>query len=252
MMKCPYCGAPLDLDDNFCSHCGKLNEQVQQHVDDMNRFKNEFTETKEEVYETTKRYTATTMRVVIIAVLVVLNVAVAIFGARYYSFERMLGEADCERNFEKYSAVLDGYLVDGDYHSFYYFMQTKHVPSYDSAYEQYNQVENVVSQYIYIYEYLTKAYIEENTDDRERLCGYAVDSLEYFYSNLDMERYSYNENYDREENLNALADLEEKVEMLLVTYGNISPEDAACFKNYNRTKREMLLEEGLLDGAYQW
>ena len=33
MMKCPYCGSPLDLDDNFCSHCGKLNEQVRQHVE---------------------------------------------------------------------------------------------------------------------------------------------------------------------------------------------------------------------------
>ena len=42
MMKCPYCGSPLDLDDNFCSHCGKLNEQVRQHVNDMNRYQSEF------------------------------------------------------------------------------------------------------------------------------------------------------------------------------------------------------------------
>ena len=119
MMKCPYCGSPLDLDDNFCSHCGKLNEQVKQHVDEMNRFKAEFTETKEGVYQTTKRYTATTVRVALIAVLVVLNVAVAVVGARYYSFERMLGEADCERHFEEYSAILDTYLEEEDFSEFW-------------------------------------------------------------------------------------------------------------------------------------
>lgn len=246
MMKCPYCGAPLDLDDNFCSHCGKLNEQVRQHVDDMNRFKTEFTETKEEVYQTTKRYTASTVRIVMIAVLVILNVAVGIVGSRYYSFERMLGEADCERNFEKYSAILDGYLAEGDYHAFYNFMNEKYVPTYDSAYEQYSQVENLASQYIYIYEYLIEAYLTEDLDYRENLCQYAADNLEYFYKNTDMERYSYYENIDREENLNAIEDLKDKVEMLLVTYGGVSKEDAAQFENYTSAKRAMLLEEGLL------
>ena len=248
MMKCPYCGAPLDLDDNFCSHCGKLNEQVRQHVDDMNRFKSEFTETKEEVYQTTKRYTATTVRVVIIAVLVILNVAVAIVGARYYSFERMLGEADCERNFEKYSAILDGYLAEGDYHAFYNFMMEKHVPNYDSAYEQYNQVENLVSQYIYLYEYLLKAYMTDDRESLENLCKYTTDNLEYFYENIDPERYEYYENIGREENLQAIEDLKNKVEMLLVTYGGVSAEDAAQFGNYTSAKRAILLEEGMLNG----
>ena len=248
MMKCPYCGSPLDLDDKFCSHCGKLNEQVKQHVDDMNRFKSEFSETKEEVYQTTKRYTASTVRVVIIAVLVILNVAVAVIGSNYYSFERMLGEADCERNFEEYSAILDGYLAEGDYFSFYNFMTEKNVPSYDSAYEQYNQVENLVSQYTYFYDYLLKAYMTEDAELRASQCKYATDTLEYFYENLDPERYSYYRNVDREENLKAIADLKKKVEMLLVTYGGVSPEDAAQSGSYTSAKRAILLEEGMLNG----
>lgn len=246
MMKCPFCGAPLDLDDNFCSHCGKLNEQVKQHVDDMNRFKTEFSETKEEVYQTTKRYTAVTVRVVMIALLVILNVAIAVIGSRYYSFERMLGEADCERNFEKYSVILDNYLEEGNYHAFYNFMVAKDVPTYDSSYEQYSQIENLASQYIYIYEYIMKAYMNTDSEQRESLCKYTADSLEYFYGNLDMERYSYYENYDREENRRAIAGLKEKLEMLLVTYAGVSPEDAALFETYTSAKRAMVLEEGML------
>ena len=246
MMKCPFCGAPLELDDNFCSHCGKLNEQAKQHVDDMNRFKTEFSEAKAQVYQTTKRYTAVTVRVAMIALLVILNVVIAIIGTRYYSFKRMLGEADCKRNFETYSVILDDYLEEGNFHAFYNFMTTKNVPTYDTAYEQYNQLENLASQYTYIYEYIMKAYLSEDITQRESLCKYTADSLEYFYENLDWERYSYYENYDREENVKAIADLKEKVEMLLVTYGGISPEDAAAFETYTSAKRAMLLEEGML------
>jgi len=246
MMKCPYCGAALDLDDNFCSHCGKLNEQVKQHVDDMNRFKAEFSEVKEEVYQTTRRYTAVTVRVVVIAILVILNVLIAVIGARYYSFERMINEADCERHFEEYSAILDGYLEEGDYQAFYNFMMAKDVPTYDSAYEQYSQLENLTSQYVYIYEYIMQVYLQEDNEYRESLCKYTADNLEYFYENLDMERYSYYENYDREENVKAIADLKEKVEMLLITYGGISPEDAALFDTYTSAKRAIVLEEGML------
>jgi len=246
MMKCPYCGAPLDLDDNFCSHCGKLNEQVRQHVDDMNRFKTEFSETKEEVFKTAKRYTASTVRIVIIAVLVILNVAVAVVGSRYYSFEYMLGEANCVRHFEEYSEILDGYLEDRDYHSFANFMSEKHVPGYDTPYEQYNQIQNLVSQYTTVYTYLTRAYLEEDIEQRQHLCDYTADSLEFFYDCLDIERYVYYENYDRQENLDAIADIKEEMEMLLVTYGNISKEDAAQFASYTSAKRATLLEEGLL------
>ena len=246
MMKCPFCGAPLDLDDNFCSHCGKLNEQVKQHVDDMNRFKSEFTEAKEEVYQTTKRYTAVTVRVVMIAVLVILNVVIAVIGARYYTIERIIGEADCERNFEEYSAILDDYLEEGNYHAFYNFMMAKDVPNYDSPYEQYSQIESLASQYIYIYEYIMKAYLSEDSNQRENLCKYTADTLEYFYENLDMERYSYYENYDREENLKAIEGLKEKVEMLLVTYAGVLQEDAALFETYTSAKRAMILEEAML------
>ena len=248
MMKCQYCGAPLDLDDNFCSHCGKLNEQVKQHVDDMNRFKSEFTETKEEVYETTKRYTGITVRVVVIAFLFALNVMVAVVSSNFYSFRRMANEMDCNKHFEEYSAILDGYLAAGDYQSFYIFITEKDVPYYDSEYEQYAQLYYLVSQYIWIYDYLIDASLEEDVAYRESLATYALDNIEYFYDNIDPENYYYYKNITREENVKAIEDLCKKIEMLLVTYGNLSPEDAAQFSTYSSAKRAMLLEEGLQYG----
>lgn len=247
-MKCPYCGASLALNDEFCSHCGKLNEQARKHMNDMRYYQREFSETKEEVYRTTRRYTAVIVRIAVIAVLVLLNVAVAFIGSNYYSFERMLGKADCERHVQEYTEILDTYLEEEAYYDFYYFIQEKHVPLYDSPYEQYYQIENLVSQYTYLYNYLLEAYMEEDVSYCEDLCKYAADTLEYFYDNLDTESFYYYENADRAENLDAIEDLKAKVELLLITYGGISPEEASQFADYTSAKRAILLEEGVLNG----
>ncbi len=247
-MKCPYCGSSLDLNEEFCSHCGKLNEQARRHANDMKHYQKEFAKTKEDVYRTTRKYTAVTVRIAIISVLVLLNVAAAYIGSNYYSFESMLGKADCERHVQEYMEILDTYLEEEDYYAFYYFIQEKQVPLYDSSYEQYCQIEKLVAQYTYLHEYLLQAYMEEDASYCEDLCKYATDELGYFYENLDTERFSYYENVDRAENLDAIEDLKAKIELLLITYGGISPEDAAQFASYTSAKRAILLEEGMLNG----
>ena len=104
-----------------------------------------------------------------------------------------------------------------------------------------------MSQYIYLYDYLMKCYLSRgDVAYCENWCAYAADTLEYFYDCLDTERYSYYENIDREENQKAIEALEEKVEMLLVTYGGVAKEDVAGFKDYTSAQRAMLLEEGVL------
>lgn len=247
MMKCPYCGAPLDLDDNFCPNCGNENEQAKQHIEDMNRFKNEFSETKEEVYATAKRYTAVTVRVVMIAILLIANVVFAVIGSNYYSFMSMIKKADCSRNFEEYSAIMDAYLEAGDYQAFHAFVTEKNMSFYDTEYEQYVQVDNLVNQYIWFYDNLLHAATEEDMEYREDLCGYALDYLQYFYEQQSPEYYMYYENIDREVNENAIKDMNRRVELLLAAYGNISEEDAAQFASYTPSQRGILLEEGLLN-----
>lgn len=35
MMKCKYCGGNLTLEQAYCPHCGRPNEEAEQHVKDM-------------------------------------------------------------------------------------------------------------------------------------------------------------------------------------------------------------------------
>ena len=39
MMKCKYCGGNLTLEQAYCPHCGRPNEEAAQHVKDMEHYK---------------------------------------------------------------------------------------------------------------------------------------------------------------------------------------------------------------------
>lgn len=243
MMKCPYCGSPLDLDDNFCSHCGKLNEQVRQHVEDMQRYQSEFTVTKEEVYKTTERYKGISVRVVIIAILLILNVIAAIVLGQSYSIVRSINQSKSDRNYEEYSAILDGYLQDGDYMAFYAFMDEHDILyDYDSKYMSYDYIRDLISKYKLAYEYIL-GYVEDPSG------SYSTENVLY-YINSFYERQNTNYYYDEEGKKSeleqqALADMNWKMERMLITFCNVSEEDAAAFSTYSSAERAYIVEEGL-------
>ena len=54
MMKCKYCGGNLTLEQAYCPHCGRPNEEAAQHVKDMEHYKSNFEDTKSDVYEVTE------------------------------------------------------------------------------------------------------------------------------------------------------------------------------------------------------
>lgn len=245
MMKCPYCGSPLDLDDNFCSHCGKLNEQVRQHVDDMNRYQTEFYETKEEVYETTRRFKGTSVRVVVIAVLFILNVVAAIVLGRSYSVVGSIRRGESERHYKEYAAILDGYLENGEYHAFSAFMEEHHIRFYETKYESYTQINAVVNQYVEVYRNLLDAAMTENESFREHKMEYLASSCNYYYEVQDPERYSYVNGIDKALYQNAISDMNFRISQMLVDFCNISTDDAAQFESYSNAKRAILLEEGM-------
>lgn len=55
MMKCKYCGGNLTLEQAYCPHCGRPNEEAAQHVKDMEHYKSNFEDTKSDVYEVAEK-----------------------------------------------------------------------------------------------------------------------------------------------------------------------------------------------------
>ena len=74
MMKCKYCGGNLTLEQAYCPHCGRPNEEAAQHVKDMEHYKSNFEDTKSDVYEVAEKNTEIMSHMIIITVLVILCV----------------------------------------------------------------------------------------------------------------------------------------------------------------------------------
>ena len=94
MMKCKYCGGNLTLEQAYCPHCGRPNEEAAQHVKDMEHYKSNFEDTKSDVYEVTEKNTEIMSHMIIITVLVILCVVVFVVSARSWSIHRGLLQFD--------------------------------------------------------------------------------------------------------------------------------------------------------------
>ena len=87
-MKCKHCGGNLSLEDAFCPHCGQPNEDARQHVADMERYQDNFEDTREDVYTVTRKFSGMTARAVIIAGLTVLFLVIFLMSENWWSIRR--------------------------------------------------------------------------------------------------------------------------------------------------------------------
>lgn len=245
-MKCDNCGGNLSLEDAFCPHCGKPNQHAAQHIKDMKHYKGEFEDTKQDVYQTTRAYTETTVRVVIAAVLIILIVASFVLAALSYDIKRDFARSKADKNFSKYSKLLDGYLEEENYQEFNAFVNEHQISTYDNKYEQYFAVRRAAQAYATVYEYMMQVatppkYVEDLTDSIERM----TTQLEYFYDVVNSENYEEYEGSDAELYVTSIENMEKNVQALLVTYIHMTPEDAAQMKTMTNAKRAYLIEESL-------
>ena len=115
MMKCKYCGGNLTLEQAYCPHCGRPNEEAAQHVKDMEHYKSNFEDTKSDVYEVTEKNTEIMSHMIIITVLVILCVVVFVVSARSWSIHRGLLQFDAGIRQGSYMKQMEQYLEDEDY-----------------------------------------------------------------------------------------------------------------------------------------
>ena len=112
MMKCKYCGGNLTLEQAYCPHCGRPNEEAAQHVKDMEHYKSNFEDTKSDVYEVAEKNTEIMSHMIIITVLVILCVVVFVVSARSWSIHRGLLQFDAGIRQSSYMKQMEQYLED--------------------------------------------------------------------------------------------------------------------------------------------
>lgn len=247
-MKCPSCGANLQIEDEKCPFCGKENPFAVKHRRDMHYYNREFHQARQSVEQKTERFTSSAVKITVIAVLLTLNIIMAFLTAEGpYQIWKMQTNRDIQKNYEAYEAQLAAYEEEGNWCAMEEFYEAKSL-SMGQNYHEYRVVVNAANSYKYIMQMLMNYASEEGYIDA-RECGERVaDSLDYFYAYIDRTEYQY-EDYDicyEGRQGEALERMRADMEAVLIAYAHMTPEEVQSLADYSKSKKTSLIEEGLL------
>lgn len=246
-MKCKHCGGNITLETAYCPYCGKPNEHAQQHARDMAKYHGEYVETKSDVEEAAHKYTGSTVRIIIIAVLVIVIIFLLVIAGNTYSIKRAWKQSQNEKNTEVIMKKMDKYLEEEDYLAFTQFCSENYIDTYETEFEVYMPVERASQSYSYVYSSIMEIACPPSYAELDSQIEFLAENLDYFYNNLDMTQYEYYEKIDVEKNKKSLAAMEEKIEILLITYCGITEEQAEEMKSMSSARRAVTIEEAIMN-----
>ncbi|MBO5143084.1 MAG: hypothetical protein J6C46_08910 [Clostridia bacterium] len=146
MMKCSYCGGPLNLEEEVCAYCGAKNEQAVKHIENMKKYSRDYEKTKKDVYTTAKKNTSLTVKSLIIAVLLIL---IAICSVAVVTLEDVLTESKHKKESENVIAVKDELIKGKKYGLLGILLKY-------NLYRDYLDNYSIYANYSYIYQKVLK------------------------------------------------------------------------------------------------
>lgn len=246
-MKCPYCGSPLGLEDEFCSFCGQPNQLAKKHQADMKHFKKEFNKTQQQVYVKTHRFATLTTSLIILFVLVILNIAGFIFFSSSWHIGSAMLKNDISKHADEHRETLEYLIQIGDYPGMSSYFDTNSLFLSDE-FDEYRAVVSVADNYYSVFRRLaeTEEY-REYLFDAENLSFTAqsiADNLDYIY-NVE-QHYKYQEEISlTEEKMAIIEKIQEQTTALLIAYGGLTPEEAEELPELSASRQREILERSL-------
>ena len=248
-MKCPTCGANLQIEDEKCSFCGNPNPFAVKHRQDMKHYHQEFQKTKKEVEQKTNRFTFVTVKVTVIIALIVLTIGVSYLKEEgYYRIEANRIRRDIAKNRQSYAAQMAAYEEEGNWLGLHAFYNAKEIYYDSDSFREYVAVYNAAYNYKGILDYITRGYSDSDYYNAGEVSRWLADYLDRFYDCEQRISYSgdyYNVSY-APEHREALACMQEDLDAVLMTYCHLTKEELELLPDYSAAKKQALIEEGLL------
>lgn len=246
-MKCPHCGAPIGIEEEYCSYCGQKNLMSSKHQADMQHYKNEFSKTQNTVYEHTKHITTLTVPVIFLAVMVILNVAAVIFFGKAWDISSAIAESRIEKNAAMHRQKLEELLEHQDYIGFEEYYSGNDLYLSD-IFNNYRAIESACSNLSFFYTTITEIYTEPDSYylDEENLNSTLRNisqDIEEIFSVKD--DYCYNPELVTGQAADIIEDIQTQTKALLVAYCGLTREEADDFSDLSRSNQYKLLERGL-------
>ena len=246
-MKCKYCGGNISLEMAYCPYCGKPNEHAMRHAKEMQEYQEVYEQTRNDVQEKAHRFTGTTVRVIVIALLVLVIVGLLVLAGNGYALKRAWKQNQAEKHAQEMMAQMDAYLEEEDFIAFTSFCEENYIDTYETVFEAYVPVDRAARSFSYVYMQIMRIACPPTYAEQDSQISVLAEQLNYFYEALDMTQYEYYENIDEEKAQVAFAAMEEKVNVLLMSYCGLTKEEAESLKGMSEAQRAVTIEEAVLN-----
>ncbi|MDD6811419.1 MAG: zinc ribbon domain-containing protein [Lachnospiraceae bacterium] len=246
-MKCPSCGANLQIEDERCPFCGKENPFAAKHRSDMYYYDQEFHKTRQAVEQKTNLFTMTAVKISVIAVLAVLNLGMFyLVKEGPYEIWKWQVHRDIQTHLAEYDSRMEKYEKEGNWEAINAFYNEKELHM-DENFREYSILYYASGDYGYVLSILMN-YSEENEYTNAEYSGSRIAQiLDDFYACADRTNYE-SEYYDAcytGEHREALMHLKTDMEAILMAYANLTEEEVKALPDYSETKKKSLIMEGL-------
>ena len=241
-MKCPSCGANLQIDHAFCPYCGKVNPVAKKHREDMKRYANDYKKTKEEVIGNTRRFNKITFRITAIALTLaaIAGVIVLSLSKDRLSYQRYRDKRSLKapQYFEEVINLMDA----EDYVSLATLASAKGVRSSSAeSLRDYSGVFRAAEYYSDTFTSVLRCLSDTEISDSDITS--MASKIHWFYKSF--ENYSdYGKDNERVAKFNE--NIKHDMKLLLTTYLGISEEKADKLEEMSEGQISVMLEEALL------
>jgi len=246
-MKCKYCGAEVGLEENFCSYCGKPNDQALRHSQDMANYHRRYAATEAAVVSKTRHYSQIILRAVLILVILIATIVMYVVTENAYSIPEATRRREAEKTPARTIAALDSYLEARDYLGFSSYIDYNGIRTYDTDFEAYSNLALCAGYYRDFVLQMESLFLHT---DREAWLKYsASNNIRWLCRSLDDFLYEYDRAQRREESelfLSCLEDMRQTTAGMLNVYLGIEYTELEEFLALSENRKAAYVEEVLL------
>ncbi len=243
-MKCRNCGAVLQIDDEQCRYCGKVNPRFKKQRETKKDYSKNYIETRDEVIEEAKRQSSKHVKIIAIFALVLVNVVLLMLNGNLWNIRSWMIEVDVNNNSSVHTAKIDEYLADENFLDLYYYTAENELRIGADTLDKYYKLFLVNAYYYYVYDNIMDYTLDENgyydvgeTSLRisERLDNVYEYSVQHEYDDPDRFLPEY---------VSAMAGMKQELHTLLSVYANLEMEIINTFPELSIEERASIIEEG--------